>query len=877
MKKLLTVVLLIVIFSFRLTAQNRSDSLLFKNPALPLEERVDDLVSRMTLSEKIAQMMHDAPAIPRLEIPAYNWWNECLHGVARAGIATVFPQAIGLATTWNEELIFQIAEVISTEARAKHHEFVRQGQRGIYQGLTFWSPNINIFRDPRWGRGQETFGEDPYLTSRLGVAFVKGLQGNDPKYFKVIATPKHFAVHSGPEPDRHHFDALADKRDLFQTYLPAFEACVSEGGAFSIMCAYNRYLGDACCAHPLLLQKVLREEWGFEGYVVSDCRAIRDIYQHHKIVATAAEAAALAVKAGTDLNCGKTYASLLEAVEQGLISENEIDVALKRLFTARFRLGMFDPPESVSYASIPIEKNDCAEHRQLALRAAQESIVLLKNDGNLLPLPKNLSHIAVIGPNADDLDVLLGNYHGTPSSFVTPLKGIQAKVGQQTRVSYEKGCSLVGGVVFLERIPISALSHDGTPGLQAEYFNNTALSGKPILLRTDPWIDSNWEKGASVTGLGSTDFSVRWTGLLTPPESGEYVLAVTGDDGYRLYLDDKLVIDHWSQHVSETRQIITSLSADIAYTIKLEYFQGQGGANIELLWEPPLTESRNRALALAEQADVTIFVGGISPRLEGEEKKLQIAGFDRGDRTSLDLPATQQKLLEALQSTGKPLVLVLMSGSALTLDTTNRHIPAVVQLWYPGEEGGTALADVLFGDFNPAGRLPVTFYQSVEQLPPFDDYHMAGRTYRYFSGEPLYPFGFGLSYSRFNYNQLSLPDQIPAGDSMVVSVEITNTGALAGDEVVQLYVRAIEPSVPAPLWSLQGFKRIHLAPGQRQIVRFNLLPEQLALINHDDVPMVEPGRYEIAVGGILPGFEVPSTNVVRQQFRVVGEAVYIKR
>lgn len=876
MKKLFTVIILSMVATVQLSAQNPSDQLPFKNPALPIEQRVADLVSRLTLEEKVSQMMHNAPAIPRLGIPAYNWWNECLHGVARAGIATVFPQAIGMAATWDEELIFQIAEVIATEARAKHHEFVRQGQRGIYRGLTFWSPNINIFRDPRWGRGQETFGEDPYLTARLGVAFVKGLQGDDPQYVKVIATPKHFAVHSGPEADRHRFDAITDLRDLFQTYLPAFKACIREAGAYSIMCAYNRYLGHACCAHPLLLQKILRDDWEFAGYVVSDCHAIRDIHAHHNIVATAPEAAALAVKAGTDLNCGNTYQALIEATKLGLVSEAEIDIAVKRLFSARFRLGMFDPPERVPYAQIPFEKNDCAEHRQLALRAAQASIVLLKNDNNLLPLSKNLKHIAVIGPNVDDLEVLLGNYHGTPSSYVTPLQGIRVKVGQQTRVSYEKGCSLVSGGVFLERIPTPMFSHDGIPGLKAEYFNNTTLSGKPLLIRTDPWIDSNWEKGDPVIGLGTTDFSIRWSGWLTPTEAGDYVLAVTGDDGYRLYLDDKLIIDHWSRHVADTRQVVLPLQAGIAYAVRLEYFQGPGGAEIAFRWEPPLTESFQRAVALAEQSDVIIFVGGISPRLEGEETKIQLDGFDRGDRTTLDLPKTQQQLLQALQASGKPIVLVLMSGSALAVNQANQELPAIVQLWYPGEEGGSALADVLFGDFNPAGRLPVTFYQSVQQLPPFDDYHLAGRTYRYFSGEPLYPFGFGLSYTRFRYAQLSLPDTVNAGDSICLAVEITNVGSLAGDEVVQLYLRAVEPTVPAPLWSLQGFKRIHLTPGQRQIVNFMVAAEQLALIDNDQVPMVEPGGYEIAVGGILPGFAAPGTHVVSRQFRVVGETLYLK-
>jgi beta-glucosidase len=438
---------------------------------LPVEKRVDDLISRMTLEEKISQLANDASAIPRLQIPKYNWWNECLHGVARAGKATVFPQAIGLAATWNTDLMFQIADVISTEARAKYNEFVRNGIRDIYKGLTFWSPNINIFRDPRWGRGQETYGEDPYLTACMGVAFVKGLQGNDPNYFKVIATPKHFAVHSGPEPDRHAYDAIINSRDLYETYLHAFEACIKEAGAFSIMCAYNRLLGDACCGSPKLLQKILREDWQFRGYVVSDCGAIRDIFRNHKIVSTAAEAAAIAVKSGTDLNCGQIYTdALLDAVKKGLLTEEEINISVRRLFTARFKLGMFDPEDLVKYTRIPIEENDSEEHRQLSIRAAQESIVLLKNENNILPLKNDFKKIAVIGPTANSYIMLLGNYNGKPSRYVTPLQGIKNKVSSYTVVNYEKGCNLVEKGEIINHLSSDILSIEGQPGLMAEYF-----------------------------------------------------------------------------------------------------------------------------------------------------------------------------------------------------------------------------------------------------------------------------------------------------------------------------------------------------------------------------------------------------------------------
>ena len=845
-----------------------------KDPSLPIEKRVDDLVSRMTLEEKVSQMMNAAPAIPRLDVPAYDWWNESLHGVARAGAATVFPQAIGLAATWDTDLMHRVADVISTEARAKYHDAIRNGDRGRYKGLTFWSPNINIFRDPRWGRGQETYGEDPYLTARMGVEFVKGLQGDDPKYLKVISTPKHYAVHSGPEADRHRFDAAADQRDLFETYLPAFEACVREGGAYSVMCAYNRYMGEPCCAHNTLLRKILRDDWTFPGYVVSDCGAVYDIYKFHKVADGPAAASAAAVKLGTDLECGNDYRSLIEAVKQRLVKEQDIDVSLKRLFTARFKLGMFDPPEMVPYARIPIEENDSAEHRRLALQAARESIVLLKNQNGLLPLRKTLKKIAVIGPTADDLPVLLGNYNGTPSSFVTPLKGIEKKLPAQGRAAYEQGCNLAEEGPIIRLVPSTALSASGALGLKAEYFANRNLEGAPVATRIDQTVDSNWIN-LRVPGLGDSNFSIRWAGKLTATVSGRHSLAVTGDDGYRLWINGSRVIDHWSTHGSETRRATIVLESGRAYDIKLEYFQATGGANVRFEWGVP-EDAPGKAVRLARESDVVVFVGGISPQLEGEEMNVTVEGFRGGDRTSLDLPRVQEELLKAVCATGKPVVLVLTSGSALGVNWANEHVAAIVQLWYPGEEGGTAIADVLFGDYNPAGRLPVTFYKSVAQLPPFEDYRMASRTYRYFAGEPLFPFGYGLSYTRFAYGKLEVPEQVKAGDNVGVKVAVTNTGKSAGDEVVQVYVKHVGASAPVAIRSLQGFKRVHLKPGQTESVSFTLAPRQLSLIDNQARRIVEPGSFEVQVGGGQAGTRVSSSQALTARLRITGDVFLVK-
>jgi beta-glucosidase len=829
------------------------------------EERAADLVSRMTLEEKIAQLGNNAPAIPRLDVPAYEWWNEALHGVARAGSATVFPQAIGLAATFDPQLMHEVATVISDEARAKHHDFARRGLRGRYQGLTFWSPNINIFRDPRWGRGQETYGEDPWLTARLGVAFVKGLQGDDPKYRKVDATAKHFAVHSGPEADRHHFDVHPSERDLYETYLPAFQALVQEGGVAAVMGAYNRVYGESASASPRLLQQVLRKDWGFGGYVVSDCDSIEDIYKHHKIVGTAPEAAALGVRYGCDLDCGKTYDALLPAVRQKLVSEAEIDAALRRLMLTRFKLGMFDPPERVRWAKIPYSVNQSVEHDALARRVARSSIVMLKNDG-VLPLSRDLGTIAVVGPTADEIMSLLGNYYGTPAAPVTILQGIRDAVGPKTRVLYSRGADLVEGREEPRAAPLIDAAYlrpeagSKQQGLKGEYFRGRDFAGAPVMTRVDTRIAFRWDRGAPTDDLaargelsganvlGGDDFSVRWTGQLLAPVSGRYELIVGANDGVRLFIDNREVLSGWeSVDRLTSRSAFVELEAGRAYDLRLEYFEDIRDAEVRLAWRRPGAKAPfDEAIESARSADVVVFVGGLTGDVEGEEMKVSYPGFAGGDRTDLRLPGSQRKLLEAVHATGKPVVLVLTTGSALAVDWAQAKLPAILVSWYPGQRGGNAVADVLFGDANPSGRLPVTFYKESERLPPFDEYDMKGRTYRYFEGEPLYPFGHGLSYTRFEYSDL----KVEAGETVQVAVTIKNTGSRAGDELVQLYVRQLDPKQPRALQDLRGVARVSLKPGESRRVPLTIVPRN-DLRRYEPAAkayVVDPGRYEVRIG-----------------------------
>jgi beta-glucosidase len=852
----------------------------YKDPNAPLDKRVDDLLSRMTLEEKASQMLSDSPGIDRLGIPAYNWWNECLHGVARAGVATVFPEPIGLAATWDPDLIHRMATAISDEARAKHHEFVKKGKRGIYQGLTFWTPNINLFRDPRWGRGMETYGEDPYLTSRIAVQFIRGLQGDDPKYLKVVATSKHYAVHSGPESERHTFDARVSETDLWDTYLPHFEATIEEAGAQSVMCAYNAVDGLPACANPQLLSNILRNTWRFGGYVVSDCGAIGDIYQSHKAARTAEQGVAMAVKAGTDLDCGLEYEHLVAAVRQGLLSEKDLDTSVRRLLTARFRLGMFDPPSMVKYAQIAYSVNASKEHGELALETARKSIVLLKNEGKLLPLRKDLKTIGIIGPNANDIELLYGNYNGDALNPVTPLEGIRRKVAPATRVLYAQGSEVAAGVPVFETVPTASLvqtdGNSGKNGLRAEYFNTAAFNGrayvgrafvspamiravpipqnpKPLFTRVDPVVDFNWRDAAPRADMKDDDFGVRWTGYLAPGVTGKYSLGISGMNAAELYLDGKQVAGFNNVHEKSTEFTTVDLEAGKRYAIRLDFHEVINDASIRLIWAPPHEPYLDKALEIARQSDVVIMTLGLSPRLEGEEMKVNVEGFSGGDRIRLGIPAVQEDLLKRVSALGKPVVLVLLNGSAVAVNWAKEHVPAIVELWYPGQAGGTALADILFGDYNPAGRLPVTFYNSEDQLPPFTDYDMKGRTYRFFEGEPLYPFGYGLSYTTFGYSDLVVPKQVAAGSDVNVTVAVENTGDRPGEEVVQAYIKRTSRSPGSPIRSLAGFERVALNAGEKKTVELKLSPRQLATVEAGGKRIVLPGAVEISIGGGQPG------------------------
>ena len=840
----------------------------YLNPDLPTEVRVDDLVSRMTLEEKASQVVHQAKAIPRLGVPAYNWWSEALHGVLTDHV-TVFPEPIGLAATFDAPAIHEMAVAISTEARAKHHELIRNGTFNA-TGLDFWAPNLNIFRDPRWGRGQETYGEDPYLTGVMGSAFVRGMQGDDSKYLRTIATPKHFAVHSGPEPLRHQFDAKVSRHDMEDTYLPAFRAAVTEGKAGSVMCVYNSVNGEPGCANNFLLQAKLRDQWQFGGYVVSDCDAVLDIERGHHFVKTAAEAAAVSMARGTDLDCnepGDDSSHYVDAVNQGLLSLQDLDRSVKRLFRARFQLGMFDPPELVAYARIPYSETDSEAHRQLANKLARESMVLLENNG-ILPLRESVKQIAVVGPLADSTKVLLGNYNGSTSRMTSALDGIR-KQFPSVHLTFSPGTEPLREKTV--PIPGNFLStEDGKPGLKAEYFQGVNLAGPPALLRTDKQIDFEFN-GAVAPGLGPLNFSARWTGVLRPDKTATYEIGASGDDGYRLWIDGKLLAEDWSTHGVTTKISKLDLQKGHSYSIKMEYFQGGGGAVAKLVWIPPDSASEDflgRAIADAKRADVVIAIVGITSELEGEEMTVNLPGFKGGDRTSLDLPKQEEDLLKAMKQTGKPLVVVLMNGSALSVTWTKKNADAVLDAWYSGEEGGKAMAETLAGINNPAGRLPVTFYTGIDQLPAFEDYSMKGRTYRYFAGTPLYPFGFGLSYSKFTYSNLKLSTAIlKARDPLTVEADVRNTSSIAGDEVVQLYLGF--PAVDgAPIRALRGFSRIHLAAGETQHVQFKLSPRELSLVNAVGDRMVGPGDYLITVGGGQPGTGAPT---VESRFSIQGE------
>jgi len=834
------------------------------------QQRAADLVHRMTLAEKATQMQNNSAAVPRLNIPAYQWWSEALHGVINDGV-TEYPEPIGLAATFDAPGIHTMAAQIGIEGRIKHVQNLREGHTGIMGGLDFWSPNLNIFRDPRWGRGQETYGEDPFLTGRMGVAYVTGLQGDDPRYYLAIATPKHYAVHSGPEPTRHFADVDVSKHDEVDTYESAFRAAIVEGKAGSIMCAYNAINGEPACANQYLLQDQLRGKWGFQGYVVSDCDAVRDVAANHRYRPTQAQGAAISVIRGMDNEC-VTFTSrfgepvekaYIDAVQQGYLPENTLDTSLIRLFTARIKLGMFDPPDMVPYTKIDEKELDSAEHRAQARKLADESMVLLKNDG-LLPLKPEIKKIAVVGPLADQTRPLIGNYAGQPTHIVSILDGLHAEFPNAA-------ITFVPGTQFLRAdgtpVPDSLLTTpDGKPGLKVEY-NEGIRRGPPVPGTSTTPITSRTESNVNLTDknlpqeiAGRKTFGVQWSGFLTPNESGDFILGMRAAGFARLTIDGKQVAMAFGGGGGEISSSVGRVHLEKGRKVALEIAYGSrdGKAHAELIWTKSGSGPSPEAIAAAKNADAVIAVVGITSQLEGEEMPVTEPGFLGGDRTSIDLPQPEEELVEALAATGKPLAVVLVNGSALAVNWINEHANAVLEAWYPGEEGGAAVAETLSGKNNPAGKLPVTFYTGVNQLPNFEDYGMANRTYRYITSKPLYPFGYGLSYTTFKYSDLSIPVQpVAAGQSLGADVTVTNTGKVAGDEVAQLYLKF--PDVKgAPLVALRGFQRIHLEAGASQKIHFELKSRDLGMVTEDGSPIVAQGDYTISIGGGQPDTVAPA-------------------
>jgi beta-glucosidase len=871
----------VFIFGFALPHANaqEAENLPYMNPNLPAQERAIDLVHRMTIAEKASQLVNQARPIPRLKVPAYNFWSEALHGVVSNG-TTEFPEPIGLAATFDAPGVHAMGADIGVEARVRHIVADRQGGNAA-DGLDFWSPNLNIFRDPRWGRGQETYGEDPYLTGRMGVAFVTGIQGDDPRYTRAIATPKHFAVHSGPEPTRHFADVDVTKHDELDTYEPAFRAAITEGKAGSIMCSYNSINGEPGCANQFLLQDQLRGKWGFQGYVVSDCDAVKDIFTGHHFRPTQAKSAAISVIRGMDNDCAdgmsntprddKDFQTFIDAVQQGYLPESAVDTAVVRLFTARIKLGLFDPPEMVPYNKIDEKEMDSPEHRAYARKLANESMVLLKNDGTL-PLKPGIKKIAVVGPLADQTIPLLGNYAGQPTHIVSVMDGLHAEFPNAT-ITY------VPGTQFLRNdgdpVPDSVLTNaDGKPGLKAEYGEYRggrpgpgAAATPPFATRNEPNINLT-ETNLPSQAAGKTSFGVQWSGFLTPPDSGDYLIGLRAQGFARLSVDGKQVATAGRSNGIDSRVGRVHLENGQKVALNVNYSSNDGHPHVQLIWTKVSNVPSPEAITAAKNADVVIAVVGITSSLEGEEMPVSEPGFLGGDRTSIDLPAPEEALVEAVVATGKPVAVVLMNGSALAVNWINDHANAVLESWYSGEEGGAAIAETLSGKNNPAGRLPLTFYKDLSQLPNFEDYTMAGRTYRYFKGKPLYPFGYGLSYTTFKYSDLKMPQQpVDAGSPVDADVTVTNTGSRAGDEVVQLYLNF--PDVKgAPAVALRGFQRIHLEAGESRSVHFELKDRDLGMVTEEGNPIVAPGEYTISVGGGQPDTLAPR---VSGHFRVEGQ------
>jgi len=855
MKLPLFPVLLSVIVSV-CAAQERIKAPVFRDPSLPVEQRVADLVGKMTMEEKISQLMMGSPAIPRLGMPAYHWWNEGLHGYARSGVATVFPQAIGLAATWDPELMQRIGDVVSTEARAKYNEELAQrGGTRIYHGLTIWSPNINIFRDPRWGRGQETYGEDPCLSGSLAVGFVKGLQGSNPRYLKTVATLKHYAVHSGPEPLRHSFNAVPGMTDLWETYLPAFRTGIMQGKALSVMSAYNAVDGVPAPASRYLLDEVLRSQWGFQGAVVGDVDTVADVWSGHHYSKDAAEASAACLKAGNDLCSGESYQALPEALARGLVTQEDIDRALGRLLRLRFALGQFDPPEMVPFSRIGSDQVATESSNHLALEAARKSMVLLKNDGVLPWKLKQLRTVAVIGPTADNQSALLGNYAGTPAKSVTLIDALRAKLEPLgVTVLHEAAVPLVEGFVKDSPLPESALVSGPefkAHGLQLAVYDNPAFAGKPVLEKQDTELMRRWNAWTLAGDINVKNASLRWTGAVLAPQDGDYEFVVISSGAVSLSLGGQVTQFAASQEHQPARHLHTRhLRKGEACPLVLEFRQGdKPHGHIELRWHPPVKgDAYATALEAARKADQVVLALGITPELEGEEMPVKLPGFDGGDRTTLALPETQRRLLADVTALGKPVTVVLTTGAALSLDASKAN--ALLCTWYYGQQGGQALAEILLGECNPSGRLPVTFYASDSDLPSFTDYSMKGRTYRYFTGKPLFAFGHGLSYTHFDYSDLRLPvTAITDGKRIQATVTVRNAGQVAGEEVVQVYLSEEGSRAERPLRKLVAFQRVQLAPGESRSLSFDLEPERMAHWEESSRSLViEPTSYLLSVG-----------------------------
>lgn len=822
----------------------------YKNTSLSPQERATDLVSRLTLEEKVALMQNASPAVPRLGIKPYEWWNEALHGVGRAGLATVFPQAIGMGASFDDALLYEVFSAVSDEARAKTRLAREENSYRRYQGLTFWTPNINIFRDPRWGRGQETYSEDPFHTGQMGIAVVRGLQGpEDSQYDKAHACAKHFAVHSGPEWNRHSFDAKdINPRDLWETYLPAFKDLVQKANVKEVMCAYNRYEGDPCCGSDRLLMQILREEWGFDGIVVSDCWAINDFYtkNHHETHENAAQASSAAVLSGTDLECGSAYGSLVEAAKNGQIKESDIDRAVTRLMKARFELGEMD--ESTPWDEIPASVIDSKKHQDLALEMARKSIVLLENENNILPLKKGQT-IALIGPNANDSVMQWGNYNGNPSHTVTLLEAMKKYVPADQLI-YTPACDRVSETSFVSVFDQCSTSKG--QGFDVRFWSNNTLEGEAdaTIRQTTPVNFTTDGATAVASGIPLANFSGSYRATFRPKLSGKVDFMVKMRGACTLLIDGKEVANQERGFRRETALYTLDAQAGKSYDIELRYRHTEGRtASLSFDMGSTRPVDMDELLKKIEKADVVIFAGGIAPSLEGEEMPVSVPGFRGGDRETIQLPDVQRNVVKALKKAGKRVVFVNFSGSAMGLVPESENCEAIVQAWYPGQAGGTAIADVLMGHYNPAGRLPVTFYTSVEQLPDFQDYSMRGRTYRYFMGQPLYSFGYGLSYTTFEYGKAKLSKNSMAKDGTVtISVPVKNTGKLAGEEVVQVYIRRVDDT-EGPIKSLKAFKRIPLKAGQAVKVDLELPAERFECFDEKSNSMrVMSGKYEIMYG-----------------------------